>query len=52
MPEHTCAGMHDLSCEACWEDRCRLDAERDELPGESRYAADYEPEEWDVVGGL
>ena len=24
-PEHTCAGMHDVSCDACHEQRCRTD---------------------------
>jgi hypothetical protein len=26
-PEHTCAGMHDISCDACHEDRFDLDYE-------------------------
>ena len=45
--EHTCSGMYDLSCEACWEERCL-----DEMPvGESRWC-EYEDEPSDVVGGL
>ncbi len=53
-PEHTCAGMFDTSCEACYEDQCQRDVAREELPGESRCAGwTYdEPLEWDVDGGL
>lgn len=50
--EHTCAGFFDLSCEACYEERCRRDAERDELPGEPAGRQYDEPEEFDVIGGL
>lgn len=49
-PEHTCSGFYDLSCAACIAIREQL---RDDLPGESRWnGGGYEPEEWDVVGGL
>lgn len=52
-PEHTCAGMYDLSCEACWEERLEEEARREELPGERRDYWSYdEPCEWDVIGGL
>ena len=54
LPEHTCGGMYDLSCEACYELQLQRDSRREDLPGESRNTAadDYEPCEWDVVGGL
>lgn len=47
--EHTCAGMYDTTCEACWEAM--------NLPGPEDTSGKcpdsyYEPQEWDVVGGL
>jgi hypothetical protein len=39
-------------CEARWEERCRADAAREELPSESRHAGEDWPDEWDVQGGL
>ncbi len=54
MSEHTCGGLHDLSCEACYEEQIQRESQAEELPGETRntFYGDYEPEEWDVVGGL
>jgi len=50
-------GEREFCDETCYEEhRSEMnaldDGYTDELPGESRYAGDYEPEEWDVVGGL
>jgi hypothetical protein len=51
-PEHTCAGMHHSSCEACYEALCEREAMREEYPTQSRYAGWEEPDERDVAGGL
>lgn len=50
MPEHTCGGFYDLSCEACFEQRLMLETIAEEYPLERQYEADYD--EFDVVGGL
>ncbi len=50
--EHTCGGMFDLSCEACYEERLQLESQREDYPGESRYCGEFEVYGWDVVGGL
>lgn len=50
-------GEREFCDETCWQEfsdelACMEQEIAEELPGESRYAAYYEPEEWDVVGGL
>ncbi len=48
--EHTCAGMYDVSCEACKEN----EPENQRSPEDGGIWSDYsyEPEDWDVEGGL
>ena len=49
-----CGNFCDDTCkrEYADEQEVRIDQLKEELPGESQYQPDYEPEEWDVVGGL